>query len=372
MNYIDYGKQAYQKQIRVSPSLKYQFIKALGCGSYGKVIKVKNTLTHIYHAVKKINLLTHNKADNIYLINELKILSFNNCKYLLRADEIYLDNNDLCIVTECCNYGDLRQFIRRYKTRSLPIPEEKIWYIFLQICLGIDYLHSHNIIHRDLKTANILINRDFSIMIGDFGVSKILKPSFNLAETRIGTPYYVSPEIVRGKKYDKKIDIWALGCILCELMTLDYAFLSKNIHALNYKILEGKYELNKCYYSDTLVNLVKTMLNPNIEKRPDIIDLLLRPEIKDKLLSGKYSLRSDYDANNKDLNRYVKNPISNLDWSMVISDFNKGLVFNSPRPKRPRSGSSKGSVLLPALNLPPTKRNNQLIRKKFFLPPLKI
>ena len=94
---------------------------------------------------------------------------------------------------EFCENGDLLQYIERYKKE--PIAENIIWKFFLQIVQGLSYIHSKNILHRDFKTMNIFLTKNFSeIRIGDLGVAKVLKKN-QLATTVIGTPYYLSPEI---------------------------------------------------------------------------------------------------------------------------------------------------------------------------------
>ena len=118
--------------------------------------------------------------------------------------------------------------------------EKEIWKIFLQLSYGIYYLHKNNIIHRDLKTANIFLEKDNRIKIGDFGISKILDNT-NLTDTQIGTPLYFSPELVKKQEYGTKTDMWSLGCILYEMLTLRVAFNSLSMAALCKKIKTASY-----------------------------------------------------------------------------------------------------------------------------------
>ena len=93
---------------------------------------------------------------------------------------------------------------------------------------GIDYLHGKKILHRDLKPANVFLTSWFQLKIGDFGISKSLSETLDMASTMCGTPVYIAPEVFRGEPYDNKADIWSLGCILFELATLKLAFGGNN------------------------------------------------------------------------------------------------------------------------------------------------
>jgi len=92
--------------------------------------------------------------------------------------------------------------------------------LLVQICIGLNYIHSLQILHRDLKSLNIFLTKGNCVKIGDFGVSKTLQGTES-ANTMIGTPYYLSPEICAKERYTLKSDIWSLGCILYELAALD-------------------------------------------------------------------------------------------------------------------------------------------------------
>mmetsp|Transcript_20457 Transcript_20457/g.20187 ORF Transcript_20457/g.20187 Transcript_20457/m.20187 type:complete len:92 (+) Transcript_20457:271-546(+) len=88
--------------------------------------------------------------------------------------------------------GDVGQYLKWYSSEQL-LPEPKVWQIFIQVCLGVQYLHTRKILHRDLKTINLFLNKDMTLKIGDLGVAKEVKEAFT--ETVVGTPYYLSPEL---------------------------------------------------------------------------------------------------------------------------------------------------------------------------------
>lgn len=91
---------------------------------------------------------------------------------------------------------------------------------FVQICLGLNYIHSKRILHRDLKASNIFVTQTYCLKIGDFGIAKTLEGTLEAALTIVGTPYYMSPELCLSKPYTLKSDIWSLGCLLYEMAAL--------------------------------------------------------------------------------------------------------------------------------------------------------
>jgi len=108
------------------------------------------------------------------------------------------------------------------------LEEPKIWKFFIEMCLGLHYLHSFKILHRDIKTINMFLGRGNQIKIGDLGVAKLLSQTNNMAHTIVGTPYYLSPELCEEKPYNHKSDIWSLGCVLYELCSFRHPFEANN------------------------------------------------------------------------------------------------------------------------------------------------
>ena len=127
---------------------------------------------------------------------------------------------------EFCEKGDLHTYLKRQNGKHLP--ENHIWKIFIQIVLGVKDLHSQNILHRDLKTLNIFLTITNAIRIGDLGVAKLISSADCFVQSKVGTPYYLSPEVCEDRPYNQKSDIWALGCILYELCTQKHPFEAKN------------------------------------------------------------------------------------------------------------------------------------------------
>lgn len=154
--------------------------------------------------------------------------------------------------------------------------EEQILEWFCQILLAIKDIHAKNIIHRDIKAQNIFLTKTGLVKIGDFGVST---QTSSCASTVVGTPYYLSPEIINGAQYDSKTDIWSLGVLLYELCCLDYPFKVPNnsLAALALKILKGKYSPLPKQYSADLGRLIAAMLSINSKGRPSVDQLISKP-----------------------------------------------------------------------------------------------
>ena len=119
-------------------------------------------------------------------------------------------------------FGDLRQMLNEIKGSGHILSTIAIYYIIKGICLGLKEIHGKNLIHRDLKPENIFFKSDLKLVIGDFGVAKQLKNGTIHANTQIGTFQYMAPEILKNEKYSNKVDIYALGCIIYELCTLNF------------------------------------------------------------------------------------------------------------------------------------------------------
>lgn len=166
----------------------------IGTGSYGTVYTCyrqndkKNLLV-----IKQISLFGMDDTQIAEVKNEATLLSKMNHENIVKYYDSFVENNNWFIVMEYCNGGDLYNYLKKNKT---PLKEAQIFSIFIQICNGLNYIHNVKVIHRDLKSLNIFLTKDFNVRIGDLGVAKILSQTGH-AKTFIGTPYYLPPEICK-------------------------------------------------------------------------------------------------------------------------------------------------------------------------------
>ena len=144
-------------------------------------------------------------------------------------------------------------------------------------------MHSKNILHRDLKCQNLFLTKEGILKIGDFGISKELETMSKLAETNVGTPYFMAPEVCKGELYGEKADVWAIGCILYELALLRKPFDADSIQGVFDKIINKPLDLMGEELDVNIRMLVIAMLDKNPSKRPSIWELSGIPCINDRI-----------------------------------------------------------------------------------------
>ena len=174
----------------------------------------------------------------------IDILSKINCRYIIKYYYTLKEKDSFNILMEYAGDKNLKQFINEYKTKTELIPEEIIVEIIYQLVKGLQEIHENNLIHLDLTPDNIFIDGNNKIKIGDFGIAKILTETNNYTRNQVGKIYYIAPEIVSGEKYNNKVDIYSLGCIIYELFTLDEYYIDKKIYEKECKINIEIYDLN--------------------------------------------------------------------------------------------------------------------------------
>lgn len=243
-------------------SSSYQIISELGRGTFSTVYKIKYITTNQYFCLKIITL--RKTQDKHNEINLLQNLSHPN---LVQFISSFCDENNIYIIMEFCQYGDLYSLLHSVRKKKVYINENIIWDIAYQSLLALDYLHKKHIIHRDIKLLNIFMGKDKVIKIGDFGMSKLLKNK-EMKMSRVGTPLYLAPELVKKEKYDYKADIWSLGCSLYHLAKTIPPFNDDNLIRLGYAIVNNEPERIPECYSEELELFIKKLMMKNSKDRP--------------------------------------------------------------------------------------------------------
>ncbi|XP_006811323.1 serine/threonine-protein kinase Nek8-like [Saccoglossus kowalevskii] len=261
---------------------KYEKIRVVGRGAYGTVHLCRKNTDNKLVIIKQIPVEQMTKEERQAAINEVKVLSMLDHPNIIEYYENFLEDKALMIVMEYAEGGTLFEYLQQ-KGNNL-LEEEEILHLFVQTLLALHHVHAKQILHRDLKTQNILLNKQRNVVkIGDFGISKVLS-SKSKAYTVVGTPCYISPELCEGKPYNQKSDIWALGCVLYELSSLKRAFEAANLPALVLKIMRGTFSPISEEYSENLRILILSMLHLDPNKRPTISQIMAEPIVINSLM----------------------------------------------------------------------------------------
>ncbi|KAK6503601.1 G2-specific serine/threonine protein kinase [Arthrobotrys musiformis] len=292
----------------------YEILELIGRGSFGQIHKVRRIRDGLILARKEISYNRMSAKEKEQLTAEFSILSKlqhpNIVRYFNR--EHNKTDQSLYIYMEYCGGGDLSTHIKRCKSNGTLVPEPVVWSIFTQLVLALYKCHHGSdppaledmnegwdkkkkagstatatasntggakasrevIVHRDLKPENVFLDHDTCVKLGDFGLSRILASDQHMATTYVGTPYYMSPEIVCDLPYTSRSDIWSLGCVIYELCALSPPFDAKSLPSLCQKIQAGRYSPIPSSYSPELRRVVDLCLRTNPSDRPDTAKLL--------------------------------------------------------------------------------------------------
>ena len=310
----------------------FQIISKLGEGAYSTVFKVKRIIDNQIYALKKVKLLNLSEKEKENSLNEVRILASVKSNFVVSYKEAFFDEKDntLCIVMEFADRGDLYQKIVAHKKSAKFFEESDIWRIFIQLVKGLKALHDLKILHRDMKSANVFLFSNGCAKLGDLNVSKVARRG--LGYTQTGTPYYASPEVWKDKPYDHKSDVWSLGCVLYEMITLRPPFRAKDMEGLFNKVCKGQYSRIPDRFSDDLFKIVQYLLIVNSIQRPSCDQILQHPIILKRIEYFK-SFGSEDESEDKCLLKTIHMPKNLLflsdklpkpNYDKQFKDTNKG------------------------------------------------
>ena len=305
------------------PTMKYKVVQRLGDGAYGTVYLAVNLVTKAKVAMKKINKVKENEIDDMEIKNEIDILKKLDHPNIVKIIEFYSTPKAYYIITSFCQCGELYNQIKyQYNENQLAV-------LFYQVFSGLYYLHSKNIVHRDLKLENILITEIekekvtgknlFWIKIIDFGTAKIFEKNKS-EKAVVGSSYYIAPEVLK-KQYNEKCDTWSAGVILYMLICGRAPFDGADDEEIIANIRKGSFnhKHKKLVASSPEVqDLVIKLLEVNVNKRLSAAQALKHPWF------AKYNGKSLYMNIEKDkvkmyLDRLISYQINSKFQQMVIA-----------------------------------------------------
>ena len=256
------------------PSSKRNIIKELiGKGSSALVYKIIDLINNKIYAVKE----SLSKEAEFLFKNEINIFStFQNLNpYIIHFYNYKILPNKISLELEYCQYGSLRDLLKKAKKRRIHLTENEISAIIYMVLNGLNFMHEKNLINRDIKCKNILVNKDGLAKLCDFGISQIYQKDL-YPKNKAGSPYWMSPELINMQKYNKSIDIWSLGITCIELAEYEPPYINYDKSEALEKIKKNppkglsfpkkwSYEFN---------NFVRLCLNVNKYQRPNCQELL--------------------------------------------------------------------------------------------------
>lgn len=274
---------------------RFKVLSEIGSGTHSTVFLATDGRTRV--AIKRVDMSNLCEEDKSHAKDEATLLSKLKHPAIVNYQEAFVlkERQYLCICMEFCENGDLFSHVQKLiERKSKACASSKIlmddvicvdWLV--QVALALDYLHSNNILHRDIKMQNIFLSRPlkefnsdgsakFFVKLGDFGVAKQLENRKCLTTTQIGTPFNMSPEVFTQSPYSFKTDIWSLGCVICECMQGTPPFDANSFLSLRNKVLN---EQPKIESTSKLHGLLKRMLNKDARLRPSAKELLGQPNV---------------------------------------------------------------------------------------------
>ncbi|XP_045169551.1 MAP/microtubule affinity-regulating kinase 3-like isoform X7 [Mercenaria mercenaria] len=248
---------------------KYRLIKTIGKGNFAKVKLAKHVPTGREVAIKIIDKTQLNPSSLQKLFREVRIMKMLDHPNIVKLFEVIETEKTLYLVMEYASGGEVFDYLVAHGRMK----EKEARAKFRQIISSVQYCHQKNIVHRDLKAENLLLDADMNIKIADFGFSNEFVPG-NKLDTFCGSPPYAAPELFQGKKYDgPEVDVWSLGVILYTLVSGSLPFDGQNLKELRERVLRGKYRI-PFYMSTDCENLLKRFLVLNPTKRASLEQIM--------------------------------------------------------------------------------------------------
>ena len=316
-NPVKFGKDTFIGKSDSSLQDVYEVVKQLGKGGYGKVFQVKNKKTGEIRACKQLSKL--NISDLVKFRREIDILIKTDHPNIIKLYDVFESNHNLYLVMEECNGGELFDRITDHIENEEMYTEKEAADILLQVMSAVEYCHNNGICHRDLKPENLLYlkkgdEKDNPLKVIDFGLSQTIDVK-KILSSKVGTAYYVSPEILQGK-YNEKCDVWSAGVILYVLLSGEPPFNGPSDSVIYSKIKKMKFSFPPSRWSSIskeakdLLNHMKEYTETNEFKK--IVMLFIASRLGENEIKDLKEIFKAFDKNN--------------DGQIGYNEFEQGLI----------------------------------------------
>ncbi|XP_056145265.1 serine/threonine-protein kinase SIK1 [Lampris incognitus] len=246
----------------------YEIIRTLGKGNFAVVKLARHKVTKTQVAIKIIDKTRLNPSNLEKIYREVQIMKLLNHPHIIKLYQVMETKDMLYIVTEYAKNGEMFDHLTTNGRMSEDEARKKFW----QILTAVDYCHRHHIVHRDLKTENLLLDANMNIKLADFGFGNFYNAGEPLS-TWCGSPPYAAPEVFEGKEYEgPQLDIWSLGVVLYVLVCGSLPFDGPSLPALRQRVTEGRFRI-PFFMSQDCENLIRKMLVVDPAKRISVAQI---------------------------------------------------------------------------------------------------
>ncbi|GAA6053159.1 hypothetical protein JCM3770_002882 [Rhodotorula araucariae] len=254
------------------PTKLYRNLVKIGQGASGGVYTAYQVGTNMSVAIKQMNLEQQPKQDLI--INEILVMKESRHPNIVNFIDSFLLRGDLWVVMEYMEGGSLTDVV----TCNI-MSEGQIAAVSREVLQGLKHLHEHGVIHRDIKSDNILLSMQGDIKLTDFGFASQLSDAQTKRTTMVGTPYWMAPEVVTRKAYGPKVDVWSLGILAIECIEGEPPYLNEApLRALYLIATNGSPTIASAdSLSSVFLDFLSTALQTDTDKRPTSAELLCHP-----------------------------------------------------------------------------------------------
>lgn len=262
---------------------QYERVKLLGEGAYGSAYLVRQRekgKKHVLHVAKEIRTAHLSEKQKEGVLAEAQVLKMMKHSNIIAYHDSFFDGPKMYIIMEYADGGDLAAKIKDRKTDNHRFEEKEIMFIFVQVALALLHIHSRRVLHRDLKPLNIFLTKQGVVKLGDFGIARLMDSSIAEAQTTIGTPFYLSPEMCNSEGYGLKSDLWSLGVVTYELTVLKVPFAGTSLPAVAMQIMGAEPSPLPEEYSADLKWIIFRFLEKDPEKRPRLDHVLRMPFVQ--------------------------------------------------------------------------------------------